>query len=86
VQVINKGFLPTFADMGNRVKYVSKVRTTLNNSTTQTILSGKKMNLQASMGAGEFVEYTWLVNGTGKISVTVTCPTAGTKTVEFTLN
>lgn len=86
VQVINKGFLPTFADLGNRVKYVSKVRTTLNNSATQTILSGKKINLQASMGAGEFVEYTWLVNGTGKISVTVTCPTAGTKTVEFTLN
>ena len=86
VQVINKGFLPTFADLGNRVKYVSKVRTNLNTSATQTILSGKKMNLQASMGAGEFVEYTWLVNGTGKISVTVTCPTAGSKTVEFTLN
>jgi hypothetical protein len=86
VQVINKGFLPTFADLGNRVKYVSKVRTTLNHTATQTLLSGKKMNLQASMGAGEFVEYTWLVNGTGKISVTVTCPTAGTKTVEFTLN
>ncbi|MDX2070198.1 MAG: M14 family metallopeptidase [Haliscomenobacter sp.] len=86
VQVINKGFLPTFADLGNRVKYVSKVRTTLNHTTTQTLLSGKKMNQQASMGAGEFVEYSWLVNGTGKISVTVTCPTAGTKTVEFTLN
>ena len=86
VQVINKGFLPTFADLGNRVKYVSKVRTTLNHTATQTILSGKKMNQQASMGAGEFVEYSWLVNGTGKISVTVTCPTAGSKTVEFNLN
>lgn len=86
VQVINKGFLPTFADLGNRVKYVSKVRTTLNASATQTILSGKKTNLQPALGAGELVEYTWLVNGTGKISVTVTCPTAGTKTVELTLN
>jgi len=86
VQVINKGFMPTFADLGNRVKYVSKVRTTLNNSATQTILSGKKINLQPSMGAGEFVEYTWLVSGTGKISVSVSCPTAGSKTVDFTLN
>ncbi|HOY16518.1 MAG TPA: M14 family metallopeptidase [Haliscomenobacter sp.] len=86
VQVINKGFLPTFADLGNRVKYVSKVRTTLNASATQAILSGKKTNLQPSLGAGELVEYTWLVNGTGKISVTVTCPTAGIKTVELTLN
>lgn len=85
VQVINKGFMPTFADLGNRVKYVSKVRTTLNNSATQTILSGKKINLQASMGASEFVEYTWLVSGTGKISVSVSCPTAGSKTVDFTL-
>lgn len=86
LQVINKGFMPTFADLGNRVKYVSKVRTTLNNSATQTILSGKKTNLQPSMAAGEFVEYTWLVSGSGKISVTVTCPTAGSKTVDFTLN
>jgi hypothetical protein len=86
LQVINKGFLPTFADLGNRVKYVSKVRTTLNTTTTQIILSGKKINLQPALGAGELVEYSWLISGTGKISVEVTCPTAGAKTLELTLN
>ena len=85
VQVLNKGLLPTSSEIGDRVRWVSRVKTELKLGAGQSIVSGKRLYLRGALGAGEQEEYTWLVTGAGKATVEAGCPTAGTKTAEITL-
>ncbi|WP_448520584.1 M14 family metallopeptidase [Rhodoflexus sp.] len=85
LQVVNKGLLPTYADLGDRVRWVKKVKTELFLGNGQTIVSGRKINLRNALGAGEMEEYTWLISGTGKLTIQAGCPTAGTASAEVTL-
>ncbi len=85
VTVVNKGLLPTYAEIGDRVKFVQKVKTELKLASGQSILSGKRLNLNNALGADESEEYTWLISGAGKVTIEAGCPTAGTKSVEITL-
>ncbi len=83
--VINKGLLPTYAEIGDRVRFVQKVKTELKLGSGQTIVSGKRLNLRGALGVDESEEYTWLVSGTGKLVIEAGCPTAGVKSVSVTL-
>ncbi len=85
VIVHNKGLLPTYAEIGDRVRFIYKVRTDLTLAKGQTIVSGKKTNYRNSLNAGESEQYTWLVNGKGKVTISAGCPTAGVSSVELTL-
>lgn len=83
--VTNKGLLPTYAEIGDRVRFVQKVKTELKLSNGQTIVSGKRLNLRSALASDESEEYTWLVSGTGKLVIEAGCPTAGIKSVSVTL-
>lgn len=83
--VINKGLMPTYAEIGDRVRFVQKMKTELKLGAGQTIVSGKRLNLRAALGADEYEEYTWLIAGSGKLVIEAGCPTAGTKSTEITL-
>lgn len=83
--VVNKGLLPTYAEIGDRVRFVQKVKTELKLSNGQTIVSGKRLNLRSALASDESEEYTWLVSGTGKLVIEAGCPTAGVKSVSVTL-
>ncbi|MFN8349313.1 MAG: M14 family metallopeptidase [Spirosomataceae bacterium] len=83
--VINKGLLPTYAEIGDRVRYVQKVKTELKLGAGQAIVSGRRLNLRSALGADESEEYTWLVSGSGKLTIEAGCPTAGIKSAEVTL-
>ncbi|TAH15864.1 MAG: peptidase M14 [Runella slithyformis] len=85
VQVLNKGLLPTYAEIGDRVRWVSRVKTELKLSAGQSFVSGKRLYLRNALGAGEQEEYTWLVMGAGKVILEAGCPTAGIKTAEVVL-
>lgn len=85
VQVLNRGLLPTYAEIGDKVRFVYKVRTDVKLSGSQTLLSGKKTNYRGALDAGEVVEYTWLVNGKGKLLIEAGCPTAGIQTIELNI-
>jgi hypothetical protein len=85
LQVVNKGLLPTYADMGDRVRWVKKVKTELFLGNGQSIVSGRKIILRNALGAGESEEYTWLISGTGKLTIQAGCPTAGVASTEVTL-
>ena len=84
-QVINKGLLPTYAEIGDKVRWVQRVKTELKLGAGQTIVSGRRIYLRNALGAGEQEEYTWLVSGAGKASIEAGCPTAGTKSVAVVL-
>ncbi|WP_250632289.1 M14 family metallopeptidase [Rhodoflexus caldus] len=85
LQVVNKGLLPTYADMGDRVRWVKKVKTELFLGNGQSIVSGRKIILRNALAAGEAEEYTWLISGTGKLTIQAGCPTAGVASTEVTL-
>ena len=85
VQVINKGLLPTGSEIGDRVRWVQKVRTEVKTSSAQTIISGKKVNLRGAMLAGESQEYSWLISGSGSITIEAGNAMTGIKTVSVAL-
>ena len=83
--ILNKGLLPTYSEMGDKVRFVQKVKTELKLATGQTIVSGRRLNLRPALGAGEKEEYSWLVSGVGKLIIEAGCATAGIKAVEVIL-
>ncbi len=83
--VINKGLLPTYAEIGDRVRYIQKVKTELKLGAGQAIVSGRRLNLRGALAPDESEEYTWLVSGTGKLTIEAGCPTAGVKSADVTL-
>ncbi|PAC31246.1 M14 family metallopeptidase [Flectobacillus sp. BAB-3569] len=85
VQVTNKGLLPTGSEIGDRVRWVQKVRTEVKTSSAQTIISGKKVNLRGAMSAGESQEYSWLISGSGSITIEAGNAMTGIKTVSVAL-
>ena len=77
--------LGTVAEIGDRVRFIQKMKTEIKLGNGQTIVSGRRLYLRNALGAGETEEYSWLVSGTGKATIVAGCPTAGVKTAEVTL-
>lgn len=84
-QIVNKGLLPTSPEIGNRIRWVKKVKTELFLGKNQSIVSGRKINLRDALGAGEAEEYSWLVSGSGKLTIEAGCPTTGVVSTEISL-
>ena len=83
--IVNKGLLPTYAEMGDRITFVEKVKVAVKLGTGQQIVAGKRLNLRSTMTAGEALEFVWLISGTGKVTLEAGCATTGKKTIEVTL-
>jgi hypothetical protein len=87
LRVYNEGAMPTHAEIGDRLSmHVYKVKTEVKIASGQQIVSGRKHYLQSALAGGEAVEYTWLLSGSGKVSIQSSSPTAGTQSVEVNLN
>ncbi|MFC0181999.1 hypothetical protein ACFFJX_05300 [Pseudarcicella hirudinis] len=54
-------------------------------SGNQAIVSGRKINLRNALASGEVQEYTWLISGSGSVTIESGVPTAGSKTVSVNL-
>lgn len=85
VTLVNKGLLPSYPEIGDRVRYVYKVSCKIRLSEGQTLISGKLNNYRQALGAGESEEYSWLINGKGKVTVEGGSPTSGISNLELTL-
>ena len=85
VTVVNKGLLPTYAEIGEKVRFVYKVSCKIRLSEGQSLISGKLNNYRSALGAGESEEYSWLISGKGKVTVEGGSPTSGISNVELML-
>lgn len=85
VRVYNKGLLPTYSEVGEKIKFTSKMKTELKIADKQQILSGKKMNLSGPLMPGECMEYSWLIAGKGEISIEAGCASAGRRNLVINL-
>jgi hypothetical protein len=84
LDLINKGALPTHSKLGERSYFLKKLKVAVQTD-KQEVVGGKKISLLSSLDAGSSVSFSWLIRGSGKISVEAGCPTAGVKNVEVTL-
>jgi hypothetical protein len=81
IKVANKGLLPTYTEIGDKIRFVSKMKTEIEIQKNQFMVSGRKYFIRDSMQADESEEYSWLISGAGKVTITTGCATAGFKEV-----
>lgn len=84
IDVMNTGALSTHTKLGERSYFLKKMKVSLKTD-KQEILGGRKVYLLNSLEAGDSQSFSWLVKGTGTITIEAGCPTGGVKTVEVTL-
>ncbi|RZK43968.1 MAG: peptidase [Pedobacter sp.] len=85
LKVMNTGDLPTYTRVGDRSYFLKKILVKLNMNANQTVVSGRKTQTIESILGKEYKELTWLVKGSGKITIDAGAPTTGNKSIEVTL-
>jgi hypothetical protein len=85
LDVINKAALPSHSKLGERSYWVKRINVKVNNSGSQSIISGKKIQLLNTLEGYSSKQLSWLIKGTGKLTIEAGSPTTGTKTIEVTL-
>lgn len=83
--LLNRGSLPTQSKVGERSYWVKKITVKLIPSGNQTLISGRKSQaVDAIEGQGN-TTLTWLIKGTGTLSINAGSPATGTKIIEVIL-
>ena len=68
VDLYNNSPLPTHSEMGARSRWLRKVRIDID-ATTDKLISGDKIKLVDSMAAYEKATFSWIVRGTGNVTI-----------------
>lgn len=79
IKVVNKGLLPTYTEIGDKIRFVSRMKTEIVLAKNQSMVSGRKYYLRNTMQPGETEEYSWLISGNGKVTIQTGCATTGVK-------
>jgi len=85
IQVLNIGELPTYTSVGDRSYFLKKIIVKVNMNANQSVVSGRKSQTIESIAGKDFKELSWLIKGSGKISIEAGSPTTGSKSVDITL-
>lgn len=82
----NKGLLPTHSELGEKTRHVDKLKIELIHSKNQTIVSGKRKDvIRKPLGAGEKMEVSWIVAGSGEVQIQIHSATAGKENAKVNL-
>jgi hypothetical protein len=85
VKVVNTGILPTLTKIGEKSYFLKKIAVKINTGTGQTVLSGRKNQLLEAIPGKGFTELSWLIKGSGKISIEAGSPSSGSKIIDVSL-
>lgn len=85
LKILNTGDLPTYTKIGDRSYFLKKMVVNVSANANQTFVSGRKIQSLESIQGKDFKELTWLIKGNGKITISATSPTTGSKSIEVTL-
>ncbi len=83
--IINKGALASHTKLGERSYWVKRINVKVNTGNNQSVISGKKIQTLASLEGYATQQLSWLIKGTGKLSIEAGSPTTGSKTIDLTL-
>lgn len=83
--VMNVGMMPTYPEIADRIRFVSRFKTVCDLSNNQQFLSGKRLQLYPSLAGGSSQTFSWLIKGKGTINIKAGCPTSGEQVLEVKL-
>ncbi|MGN0002606.1 MAG: M14 family metallopeptidase [Sphingobacterium composti] len=85
LSVMNVGNMPTYPEIGDRIRFVSRFKTVCDLQNGQQFLSGKRLQLYPSLPAGGSQTFSWLIKGKGTVKIQAGCPTSGEELIEVKL-
>ena len=85
LDVINKAALASHAKLGERTYWVKRINVKVNTTGNQAVLSGKKIQVLNSLEGYSTQQLTWLIKGSGRLTIEAGSPTTGSKTIDITL-
>lgn len=84
LDLYNPGTLPTHSQMGERSKWMRRIKVELSLGNGQEIISGKKITMISSIKGDEAQQLTWLIQGKGSLQISAGAAHAGND--EITVN
>lgn len=78
VDLHNTGLLPTHTEMGDKSRWLRKINVYMKVNGSQQIISGKERQIIEKLDGDGTMQLSWLVQGSGKVTVEATAPQAGT--------
>jgi hypothetical protein len=69
VDVHNSGLLPTHTEMGSKSRWLRKIKVAIKLNKKQQLISGRKITLVTSIKGDSSQQFTWLIKGSGKVSL-----------------
>ncbi len=85
LDIINKGALASHSKLGERSYWVKRINVKVNSSGNQSVISGKKIQVLNALEGYGSQKLTWLIKGTGKLTIEAGSPTTGSKSIDVTL-
>lgn len=85
VDLHNSGLLPTHTQMGDRSRWLRKIKVHLKTNDQQSILSGREYQLIEKIKEDGVIQLTWLVRGAGKLELSAGAPHVGMQTLSINL-
>lgn len=84
-KAVNTGLLPTHAEIGDRTRWVRKIRSRVILEKDQSLLLGNDKSFHNTLQPGESIDFNWLINGKGNIMLEVGSPMTGLKSYSIEL-
>lgn len=81
----NSGIFPTASHVGTRTFWVNDVMVDVELSNKLNLVSGEKRSYHETIKGGETVSYSWLVRGSGSITIKAGAPQSGFSTIKETI-
>lgn len=84
-KVVNTGLLPTHSEIGDRTRWVRKIRNRVILEADQSLLLGNDKSFHDALQPGESIDFNWLINGKGNVTLEVGSPMTGLKSYSIEL-
>jgi len=85
VTLHNNGIFATASQLGERVKWVRRMKVELKSDSDFTLLSGQAIDISDRLKADESREYSWLINGRGDFTISAGAVNCGMDEITFTI-
>lgn len=85
VKVFNTGHLPTLSQVGQRSQFNKLIAVRVNTTGNQKVISGRSSQTIGTIEGRSAVELSWLIQGSGKVTIEAGSPNTGSDKVEVSL-
>lgn len=85
LDVYNQGILPTHTEMGEKSRWLRKIKLEIDLNDNQKLISGKKIELINAIDGDSSLNFTWLVQGNGIVNIEAGTSHTGTDTATIDL-